>query len=484
MKVSLSEEAAHLTPDHIESYINESVHLQVLLGTGLALLCFSLLLGCTLCWPRSKRHNLITNSDNGYKKQTPECRMVDISAPVPCKTIIPIKLQYEEIGGEVLEGASPSLNNLPGSFSSEKSISNSKVSLPRIILPPNVHLSSKPKRIIERRRTLSGSSVTYDEHCRLMSLTSLSLVRQSHTMAGDLSNIKSKRRPLLHFTLSYSQSKATLTVTVLGVSNLSKRFYNSCDSYVKVYLLPKFIEPQRTALRRRSLNPEFREQFHFSSYSLEELQGFTLRFAVYTREFQGLRDSFIGEVLFPCAQGKWNAEESSGYSRELSATKTKLKKCLSSLDITSSSLSEPKSLGQLFLLLQYQALANRIKVMVRKAENLSRLTRMPGAPDHYVVIHLYQDGRLKETKETKSVAGYNPVWNAPFLFDMPAGNIQEQQISIKFIVIQGRIYKRSCALGRVLIGPSAPGSGFVHWKEMCSRGHIESARWHSLQPNE
>ena len=39
-----------------------------------------------------------------------------------------------------------------------------------------------------------------------------------------------------------------------------------------------------------------------------------------------------------------------------------------------------RALGQLFILLQYQALAQRLKVMVRKAESLVKLTRMPGAP--------------------------------------------------------------------------------------------------------
>lgn len=47
-------------------------------------------------------------------------------------------------------------------------------------------------------------------------------------------------------------------------------------------------------------------------------------------------------------------------------------------------LSRPKSAGQLFLLLQYQALASRIKVLVRKAENLGRLTRIPGTPGRTV----------------------------------------------------------------------------------------------------
>ncbi len=44
------------------------------------------------------------------------------------------------------------------------------------------------------------------------------------------------------------------------------------------------------------------------------------------------------------------------------------------------SVSPVRSLGQILILLQYQTLAHRMKVMVRKAENLPKLTRMPGAP--------------------------------------------------------------------------------------------------------
>lgn len=55
-----------------------------------------------------------------------------------------------------------------------------------------------------------------------------------------------------------------------------------------------------------------------------------------------------------------------------------------------SSVCAPRALGQLFVLLQYQALAQRIKVMVRKAENLTKLTRIPGAPgeDQQDTFHL------------------------------------------------------------------------------------------------
>lgn len=51
-----------------------------------------------------------------------------------------------------------------------------------------------------------------------------------------------------------------------------------------------------------------------------------------------------------------------------------------------------------------------------------------------------------------------------------------------FLPPQARLYTRSCAVGRVLIGPNALEMGQIHWKEMCSRGNVESARWHVVQP--
>lgn len=43
-------------------------------------------------------------------------------------------------------------------------------------------------------------------------------------------------------------------------------------------------------------------------------------------------------------------------------------------------------LGQILVLLQYQTLAHRMKLMLRKAENLPKLTRMPGTPGQSVCV--------------------------------------------------------------------------------------------------
>lgn len=56
--------------------------------------------------------------------------------------------------------------------------------------------------------------------------------------------------------------------------------------------------------------------------------------------------------------------------------------------------------------------------------------------DHYVVINLRLDGKIIGTKETKGTSGPNPVWNAPFLFDLPSGDITQLPLVLEFIVMQ------------------------------------------------
>ncbi|KAM9223838.1 synaptotagmin-5-like [Leptosomus discolor] len=432
----------------------------VFLGTGLALLCLSILLGCAMCWQHRRRPG---------PRLSQERAMVELGPTLPNGTVpVPVQQHYEEAAGEVL-GAQAKEGPL-ASLTSRRGLLHGRASLPTLPFSP------KPAGARQRRCTVSGADVLCDEE-------SLLVCPIPGAPTPLPSSTGPKQHPWLHCDLSYSPAEATLTVTVLGISHLPKGLQGGRGSYIKVYLLPRLPASRHTALQRGSLHPARQELCRFGRYSLEELRSFTLRFAVYTRS-RGLKDSFVGEVLFPCAQATWDAQAPSVYSWELSSTKTKLRKCLSVHDMSCSVLSSaPKSLGQLFLLLQYQVLAGRIKVLVRKAEHLARLSRMPGTPGHYVIIHLYHDGHVIDTKETKAVTSYNPVWNMPFLFNLPAGDIQQQELCLEFTVMQARIYTRSSPLGRVQVGPRAPGDGLLHWREMCSRGQLESARWHPIQPN-
>ncbi|XP_051235196.1 synaptotagmin-5 [Dicentrarchus labrax] len=490
------------------------VHLQILLAVGLAVFCYCLVLGCILCCRRRKS---VSSEDKEavFLSPHPAERVTVTLTPSPCTQ--PVKQQYEELDGDVLEfpssrsSSSPSEDDLtalpfdrsptrsaelvqsPGSSFPMRRLStpavpcspNKRASHGRASLPSLTKLSlvSKSRRAIGRRSTVSGESFLYSESSQLTASAPTQQGEPCLSQYGSNSlSIPSKAAPLLHFSLLFSSACGTLVVNILGLSGASRR---RSGVFVRASLPPLCPSPQQIASRRRSLSPDLHSQsFVLQVGSVEELCTCTLKLAVYSRDFSGLREAALGVVELRCEQVEWEPDITSTYTRQLNPTKSKLKKSVSSqetLGHRKSSVCVPRALGQLFILLQYQTVAQRIKVMVRKAENLAKLTRIPGAPDHYVVINLRQDGKIIGTKETKGASGLNPVWNAPFLFDLPSGDITELPLLLEFIIMQGRLYTKSSILGRVLIGSDASEAGQGHWKEMCNRGQTETARWHTIQ---
>ncbi|XP_049420314.1 synaptotagmin-5 [Epinephelus fuscoguttatus] len=493
------------------------VHLQILLAVGLAVFCYCLVLGCVLCCRRRKS---VSSEDKEavFLSPHPAERVTVTLTPSPCTQ--PVKQQYEELDGDVLEfpssksSSSPSeddLTALPFDHSPTRSaelvqsagssVPMRRLSTPAVPCTPNkaarhsraslpsltkLNLVSRSRRAMGRRSTVSGESFLYSESSRLTAGASSAPTQQGEPYLSQYGSsslsVSSKPAPLLHFSLLFSSACGTLMVNILGLSGTSRR---RAGVFVRVSLPPLCPSPQQIASRRRSLSPDLHSQsFVLQVGSLEDLRTCTLRLAVYSRDFSGLREAALGVVELPCEQMDWEPDTTTTYTRQLVPTKTKLKKSVSSqetLGHRKNSMCVPRALGQLFILLQYQTLAQRIKVMVRKAENLAKLTRIPGAPDHYVVINLCQDGKIIGTKETKGASGPNPVWNAPFLFDVPSGDITQLPLVLEFIVMQGRLYTKSSILGRVLIGNNVSEAGQGHWKEMCSRGQIETARWHTIQ---
>ncbi|XP_034419012.1 synaptotagmin-5 [Cyclopterus lumpus] len=490
------------------------VQLQILLAVGLAVFCYCLVLGCVLCYRRRKSVSP-ANKEAVFLSPHSVERVTVTVTPSPCTQ--PVKQQYEELDGDVLEfpssksTSSPSeddLTGLPFDHSPTRLVQSPGSSFPlrRLSTPavpcasnkPQHHgraslpsltklgLVSRSRRVMGRRSTVSGEGFLYAESSRLSAGAASAPVQEGELYLSQYgSNFLSnsfKPAPLLHFSLLFSSACGTLMVNILGLSGASRR---RAGLFVRASLPPLCPTPQQIASRRRSLSSDLHgESFVLQVGSMEELRGCTLRLAVYSRDFSGLREAALGVLELPCEQMDLEPNTTSTYTRQLSSSKSKLKKSVSSqetLGRRKSSVSAPRPLGQLFILLQYQPPAQRIKVMVRKAENLAKLTRIPGAPDHYVVINLCQDEKVIVTKETKGAGGTNPVWNAPFLFDLPSGDITQLPLVLEFIVMQGRLYTKSSTLGRVLIGSDTSEAGQGHWKEMCSRGQIETARWHTIQ---
>lgn len=482
------------------------VHLQIVLAVGLAVLCYTLVVICILCCRRRKKS--ISSLDKEAVLLSPYLPTVTLT---PSQCTHPIKQQYEELDGDVLDfplsksSSSPSEDDLcalpsdtsptrsPGLLlspglsvpvrrlsspalpcQSNKSPVHGRASLPSLT---KLSLISRSKRVKDRRSTVSGESFLSNEESTLNFDPQVKEGAQYGSMSRG-----SKPCPLLQFSLLFSSAHGTLVVNILGVSGSSKK---RSAVFVRASLPPLCPSPQPLPSRRRSLSPELHSQSVVLQVGpMDELRLCTLRLAVYSRDFSGLREAMLGLVEMPCEQIELTPDTTCTFTREISPTKSKLKKSVSSQETLThrkTSVCVPKVLGQVFILLQYQSLAQRIKLMVRKAEHLAKLTKIPGTPDHYVVINMRLDGKVIATKETKGASGLNPIWNAPFLFDLPPGDIAQLPLLFEFIIMQGRLYTKSSVLGRVLIGSSASEEGRAHWNEVRSRGQIETARWHSIQ---
>lgn len=97
-----------------------------------------------------------------------------------------------------------------------------------------------------------------------------------------------------------------------------------------------------------------------------------------------------------------------------------------------------------------------------------------------MVINVVRRGVVTDAIETRPQRGYNPVWNEPFLFDMPAYDTKNYLFD--FIVMRGRKYTKDCVIGHVMIGPNTTKSGNAHWQDAITPYGAEIAKWHSILP--
>ncbi len=136
-------------------------------------------------------------------------------------------------------------------------------------------------------------SVKYKEQPAVGSLKP-ELYRQSAQETGPTENITSVGK--LHFAVVYIPATESLIVTILHAEDLPpKDFSGTSDPYVKLYLLPDRKQKFQTKVHRRTLNPEFNEQFIFN-VPIKDVHQRILQFSVYDFD-RFSRHDLIGEVM-------------------------------------------------------------------------------------------------------------------------------------------------------------------------------------------
>ena len=100
----------------------------------------------------------------------------------------------------------------------------------------------------------------------------------------------------IFFTMQYSHPEQTLLVTIVKAEELpAKDFSGTSDPYVKVYLLPDRKNKFQTKVHRKTLSPEFNENFVFP-VPYAELESRVLQFSIYDFD-RFSRHDLIGIVM-------------------------------------------------------------------------------------------------------------------------------------------------------------------------------------------
>lgn len=332
-----------------------SVHLQILLAVGLAVFCFGLVLGCIICWRRRKSRSSDTKEDEFYMQSGPTDHVTLTLSSSPSIKILPVKQQYEELDGDVLDYPSEASSFTPsddnkGSFPQDSSKlkvpQKSRFALRRLSTPsapcspfkPSVHgraslpsirklsLPSKTRRALDRRSTVIGDSLLPDpEQMPSIQQGELSPSNYSSSLSSRRSSLSNKQTPAVQFSLLFCPADGTLTVTILSVFRGPRRLSGAMVRASLPPLCPAAL--QAVPSRRNSLSLEPQTQtFTLEVGSVEELRACTLKLAVFGKDFSGLRETPLGELELNCSEMDWEPDTIITYSRQLNPARRRVKK--------------------------------------------------------------------------------------------------------------------------------------------------------------
>ena len=143
---------------------------------------------------------------------------------------------------------------------------------------------------------LTIQSVKYKEQPAVGSLKPELYRQNAQETSGQTVTEHTKTVGKLHFSIVYIPETEALVVTILQAEDLPpKDFSGTSDPYVKLYLLPDRKQKFQTKVHRKTLNPEFNEQFVFNVL-IKDVHQRVLQFSIYDFD-RFSRHDLIGVVM-------------------------------------------------------------------------------------------------------------------------------------------------------------------------------------------
>ncbi|KAJ1143785.1 hypothetical protein NDU88_010089 [Pleurodeles waltl] len=266
----------------------------------------------------------------------------------------------------------------------------------------------------------------------------------------------------LWFALEYEQEAERLLVSLIKARNLHSPS-DTCSPLVKLYLLPDERRYLQSKIRRKTLNPQFDENFVFQ-VSSKTLQQRTLKFSFFHVD-KLKKHHPMGHVIFPLKN-----ETLIGDSRVVLWR-----------DLEKENLEPPSEFGDVQFSLSYNDYLGRLTVVVLRAKGLQLQEERNAVSAVYVKASLMNHNKFIKCKRTTEVLGTpNPVYNETFSFKVDPVELDTASLSLS--LLQNTEGDKSHLLGRVVVGPFmyTRGKELEHWNEMLNKPKELVKRWHAL----
>ncbi|XP_029465291.1 synaptotagmin-15-like isoform X2 [Rhinatrema bivittatum] len=263
----------------------------------------------------------------------------------------------------------------------------------------------------------------------------------------------------LWFAVEYEQEAERLLVALVKARNLHSPS-ESCNPFVKIFLLPDERRYLQSKTKRKTLNPQFDENFVFQ-VSSKTLNQRTLKFSVYHVD-KLKKHHLLGQVMFPLKN----------------ETLTGDSKLIIWRDLEAENLEPPSEYGDIQFSLSYNDYLGRLTVVVLRAKGL-QLQEDRGSV--YIKVSLMNHNKFIKCKKTAAILGTsNPVYNETFSFKVDQAELDTASLSLS--LLQNLEGEKSHLLGRVVVGPFmyTRGRELEHWNEMLNKPKELVKRWHAL----
>jgi len=207
----------------------------------------------------------------------------------------------------------------------------------------------------------------------------------------------------------------------------------------------------------------------FSFYDIWENQiaNSSLEFVLIAK--RKIRERCLGKLNLSLSDVKLEYNQPITFQRSITPTKTYHDKIVENTS------------GSIYISLEYQWQAQRLKVFIKKADNLPD-TKGVESPRFYCVISLCHTERndIVEFQNTNNASSVSPVWNSGKLFSVKDTELPNHWVNVT--VMRSRRFGSNTVVGNVILAKDANDTTAAeHWSYILLPGSTELTKWHAIQ---